>query len=336
MGTEEKDKKKEPETGSIFDNPEAKKEKIDNLNGGDEAKIPAPSASPEPPAAVKAVIPEPGVPPTTLGLVSGKEKEGLVAIEMDVDTETWMLDVIEKRQANKKKLIQIAIRQTNEEDWVLQSGKPYLEITGAEKIAPIFSVRVKNIRYEREEGQDEEGKYIRLWYYGSGEIAPNGRSVYSLEELFGSSSTRDDFFGKFKDGKYKPISQIDIRDLRYKAYSDLMRVAVVRLLGLRSVTLEELSAAGLDTKKVTDVKRGVVVTPEDAKRHEEFQQIVKRIVGTDAVKVRELTKKLTIWKNNSGVEIFKENITELTGKSLEIALDKARREAENFDRQNGG
>jgi hypothetical protein len=160
--------------------------------------------------------------------------------------------------------------------------------------------------------------------------------LYRLEGLFGSAWTRDDFFAKNKDNSYKSIDDIDERDLRYKAYSDLMRVAVVRLIGLRSVTIEELKTAKLKVENIKGIQRGVEVLPEDAKKHEEFLQIAKRIVGTDSAKLKAFTKKMTCWMNKEKQEIFKENITECVGKSLEISLDKARREAENFDRQNGG
>jgi len=276
--------------------------------------------------------------PVDQAAIARRTPEELSEIDMDVDTETRMLEIVRKRQHNKQELIKIAISQTNEEDWVLQGGKPYLEVTGAEKIAPIFSVSVKNIRYEKEIGMIEEGgKYVRHWYFGDGELSPNGHTVYRLTDLFGSSWTHDDFFGKNKDGSWKGIYEIDERDLRYKAYSDLMRVAVVRLLGLRSVSLDQLKAAGLNLEKIQGVDRGYTVAPEDKAKQAELFQIIKGLVGTDSAKVKAKVKELTWFEkteNGKVTEMFKENYDQLSGKWLEATLSKARKLKEAME--NGG
>lgn len=261
-------------------------------------------------------------------------------IEMTVDVETKMLEVIRQRQKNKKELIKIAIQQTNEEDWILQGGKPYLEGTGAEKIAPIFGVRVTGIVRSIENGVDEDGttvgmKWRRFRHDATGEIAVGNRVVYSLQGLFGSSWTKDDFFGKTKTG-FKPLADIDMRDLEYKSYTDLMRVAVVRLVGLRSVTVDELKAAGLDLTKIKDVQRGAEFNDEEKKKQEEFLEIAKRMVGTDAAKIKSLTREMTSWKTQDGKDMGVDNITLKGGKQLDIALDKLKKKAESADREQGG
>ena len=238
------------------------------------------------------------------------------------------LDDLEASLTAKKRLNKIALKQTNENDWVLQNGQPYLEITGAEKIAPVFGVKV--IPSPEcpivEEGKDEDGsKFVRYWYEGKGQIIKNGVVLYELEGLFGSASTRDSFFGQNKDGSLKDILDVNIRNVRYKAYSDFLRSAVVRLCGLRSVTFEELEDAGLKRDKIQDVKRGVEASPEDKKKQEELAQIARKLVGTDAAKLREFIKKLTYFKDGEK-ELFKENADQLTGKWLDKTLDKARAE----------
>jgi hypothetical protein len=298
----------------------------------------------KPPVVVEPVIqplkPEPtavSVPEVALVVAPG---QSIQEIEMSVDVETKMLEVIRQRQKNKKELIKIAIQQTNEEDWVLQGGKPYLEITGAEKIAPIFGVRITGIVRSIEEGVDADGDHVgmkwkRFRHEGTGQIAVGSRVVYELQGLFGSSSTKDDFFGKDKNG-FKPIADIDMRDLEYKSYSDLMRVAVVRLVGLRSVTVDELTAAGLKIEKIKDVQRGAPVSDEDAKKQEELLKVIKGLVGTDDAKVRAAVKHFSIFVGNDKKEMFKDNATQLTGKWLDSTLKKAKAEAEKVDEQGGG
>jgi len=316
---------------------EAGKEDVFNKKP-EPAKTPAEPPKQEPKKETEPQGPAPAA-ETALTVSSGKE---LKEIEMSADLETKMLEVVRQRQKNKKELINIALQQTNKEDWVLQNGKPYLEITGAEKIAPIFGVRVRNITLKTEEGTDTIGPWRRFWYYGTGEIAMGDRVVYALEGLFGSSWTRDDFFGKKKEAdkngnKYKPLHEIDMRDLQYKAYSDLMRVAVVRLVGLRSVTLEELTAANIKIEDVANVKRGAEFSEEEKAKQQEFLQIAKRMVGTDQVKLKALTKEMTQYKSKKdGSLVFKEDITMCGGMNLDISLQNLKKKAEALDRENGG
>lgn len=251
--------------------------------------------------------------------------EEIVESDPGEDVETKLLEIVERRQNNKKKLIAIALKQTNDEDWLLQGGKPYLEGTGAEKIAPIFGIQIVNWKFLKETGEDEQGKWIRLWYFADGQITAQGRVLYEMKEMLGSAWTRDEFFGK-KNGVNRPISEIDMADLQKKARNDLNRNIVVRMVGLRSVTIEELKAAGIDIEKVKGIERGVTATDDEKKLQDELAQLVKKLVGTEPAKIREKVKALTQFTGEGGKLIFKEEIKYLTGKYLAGTLDKARKE----------
>ena len=64
--------------------------------------------------------------------------------QADVDSLT---NRAEKFVEVQKRLKCAALKSTNRLDWVLLDGKPYLQGTGAEKVALIFGVSIKDIRF---------------------------------------------------------------------------------------------------------------------------------------------------------------------------------------------
>lgn len=151
-----------------------------------------------------------------------------------------------------KKIKTISIKVTNENDWSLQSGKPYLENTGCMKIAQLWGVNFINRRFEPEGGEryeDEKGTY---WIYtcrGNAEF--RGRVV----EDIGTCSTRDDFFGTKKvDGEkvFKSPFEIDFENIKKKAVTNMQSRLLKKILGL-SFTMEDLDKAGINLGKVTKI-----------------------------------------------------------------------------------
>jgi len=320
------DQKPQPQKTAPAPQPEPKKETLPPAAQPAPAVVEQPTEAQAAATAVEKLMDASGMVAIQLkpDELARRTSEELLDVELDVDVESRLLEIIERRQNNKKKLIKIAIKQTNESDWIFQGEHLYLLGTGAEKIAPIFGVKIVNWRYLEEKGEDEQGKWIRLWYFGDGQIAPEGRVLYEMPEMFGSCWTRDDFFGK-ANGKYKSLSEIDMSDLRKKTRNDLTRNVLVRLVGLRSVTPAELTEAGLDVTKVKGIARGVEANDEDKKAQEELTQTIKKIVGTEPAAIRAKVKALTYFKDGDK-EMFKEEIKFLTGKWLASTLKKAKEE----------
>jgi len=159
---------------------------------------------------------------------------------------------IEQRGQFFTRLLNLAVRATNHQDWIDQNGVPYLQATGAEKIARRFGLCLKNLRCEREDREDEAGRYYNYVMTGVAYLPGAPDQL----EVIGTASSRDAFFARVR-GQDRPQWEINENDIRKSAYSDLLREAVVRLLGLRNLAWEELEALGIRRDKVGRVEYAV-------------------------------------------------------------------------------
>lgn len=151
-------------------------------------------------------------------------------------------EMAEKRIDAVIKIKQMALKVTNATDWVDQSGRPYLFVSGSEKIANLF-----NISWRIDEPTIETEADGHFTYTLRGVFSIPGRSI-SAE---GSRSSKDPFFKKYdwvkEDGKPdkrvdKPISAIDRRDVRMAALTNLLGNGITRLLGIRNLSYADLEA----------------------------------------------------------------------------------------------
>jgi len=138
------------------------------------------------------------------------------------------------------KIKQMALKVTNPSDWTDQNGNPYLQVSGAEKVANLYSVSWKisepTIEYE------ESGHFTYTYH---GVFTMMGRSI----EVEGSRSSKDPFFKKYnwikEAGKpdrkeEKPITEMDKRDVKMAAMTNLLGNGITRILGIRSLTWDDL------------------------------------------------------------------------------------------------
>lgn len=151
----------------------------------------------------------------------------------------------------------LAIKQTNKHDWVDMQGKPYLQSSGAEKIARLFGISWKICEGypKREDKQDDKGAYYIYSY--KGEFTMGGKSI----EVIGTCSQRDKFFGKDKNSEtgFKAASDVDITNIMKKANTNMINRGITTLLGIRNLTWEEVKQGGVDstqTAKVTYAQGG--------------------------------------------------------------------------------
>lgn len=149
----------------------------------------------------------------------------------------------------------LAIKQTNKHDWVDMQGKPYLQSSGAEKIARLFGISWRIIEHKREDKQDEKGAYYIYIY--KGEFTMGGKTI----EVIGTCSQRDRFFGKDKNTEtgFKAAADVDITNVMKKANTNMINRGITTLLGIRNLTWEEVKQGGVDstqTAKVTYAQGG--------------------------------------------------------------------------------
>lgn len=169
----------------------------------------------------------------------------------ELDTEISMLnndnllaiaEQAERRVEAINRIMNASLKITNVNDWVLIGGIPYLQESGATKVARVFGIGWKI----------KDG-------FPTIDVEKDGHFTYTYEAVFtmgnisieatGSRSSKDDFF----TGKTNPKKpqDIDKRDVKLSAYTNCINNGIKRILpGLRNLTAEDMQAAGLDCGKM--------------------------------------------------------------------------------------
>lgn len=166
----------------------------------------------------------------------------------------------EERLAALDKIKKVALKLTNPNDWVDENGKPYLQGSGAEKVARLFGISWRI--FEPAEEDIGQGHYIITY---KGEFALGGAIITAI----GTRSSKDGFFKKYKyagDERIElPPSEIDKGDVKKSAYTNLLANGITRLLGIRNLTYEDLREfAGITREQITSVsyKKGGKAPPK--------------------------------------------------------------------------
>jgi hypothetical protein len=185
-------------------------------------------------------------------------QEAIIPLQAEIiDTADDILVVAQRRCELAGRMIEMALKRTNYLDWVNQQGKPYLIHSGAEKVARLFGVSLRNIETKKEWAEDTLGRY---YIYKTTGTAFLGR-LDSIEAL-GTCSQRDKFFAY--DGKkktWKDTAEIDETNIMKASYTNFVVNGITHLLGLRNLTWEQLKAAGITQDRVQAVE---YKTPEKA------------------------------------------------------------------------
>lgn len=150
----------------------------------------------------------------------------------------------EKRVEAINKIKILSLKVTNANDWNDQGGKPYMAVSGAEKVARLFGISWRLDPPIREDHDDGHFDYSFKGYFsmGTAEI-----------EVVGTRSSKDPFFGGSKDRPIPP-SEIDRNDVKKGAMTNCLGNGISRLLGIRNMTWEELEQAGIKRDSVGRVK----------------------------------------------------------------------------------
>ena len=167
-----------------------------------------------------------------------KVEEELPAIVSD--NLVHMAEFAEKRVEAIKRIKRAALAVTSIHDWIDQMGKPYLHVSGAEKIARLFGISWRIDEPEKTRSEDGHYSYTYKGYFSLGS---------TIIEAIGSRGSKDPFFSK-SHGKDIPPSEIDENNVRKAAYTNLLGNGITRLLGLRNLTWEDLKGSGIEQGKV--------------------------------------------------------------------------------------
>ncbi|MCA9463803.1 MAG: hypothetical protein KC590_16880 [Nitrospira sp.] len=152
-----------------------------------------------------------------------------------------------------KKIKMTVLQVTNKQDWVDEKGKPYLMVSGSEKLRAIFGIDW-DIPYEPDIEEYDDG-HRKYKFHGTFTLAK--KSITAL----GTRSSRDPFFSKAK-GANVPPEKINMGDVEKAAYTNCIGNGVTRLLGIRNLTWEELGGANIKQTESASVDRsGTVLCP---------------------------------------------------------------------------
>lgn len=173
-------------------------------------------------------------------------------VNQEVESMSDALEIIQSRNILFDRIMSVAIKATNPSDWIDQNGKPYLQGSGAEKVARRFGVKIFDTVAEREDLEDEKGKYYL--YTVTGKAAFSDRDSI---EAFGTCSSRDQFFAKRKDNNgesfFLPSSEIDMGNIKKSAYTNFLGNAITRLLGIRNLSWADLDKHGITREGKTSI-----------------------------------------------------------------------------------
>lgn len=201
-------------------------------------------------------------------LITKPEEAQDSALPAIVDTNIVAIaEQAEERLEALNKIKKVALKSTNRHDWVDESGKPYLQASGAEKVARVFGV---SWRIFEPTEDDLGGGHYMITYRG--EFALGGAIITAI----GTRSSKDGFFKKYKyvgpDKKDRielPVSEIDKGDVKKSAYTNLLANGITRLLGIRNLTWDALKEyAGITQDQLSSVaykKEGKVQSSQAGK-----------------------------------------------------------------------
>lgn len=162
-------------------------------------------------------------------------------LDTNTDNILYLAEQADRYITAMNKIMDAALKITNELDWVLIGGKPYLQESGSTKVARLFGISIQLL------GQtvtsDNEG-YKTFTY----------KAKFMLKDQFieceGSRSMKEDFFAGKGDKKKKP-DEIDERDVKMAAYTNCLNNGIKRLIpNLRNIDVATLERAGLDASKI--------------------------------------------------------------------------------------
>lgn len=159
------------------------------------------------------------------------------------ETLVGIAEQAEKRLDAINKIKRVALKVTNPYDWTNQQDRPYLQVSGAEKIARIFGISWQIDEPVMEQAEDGHFSYT---YKGKFHLA--GASI----EAIGIRSSKDGFFNR---GGKVPPAEIDKGDLKKAAYTNCIGNGITRLLGIRNMTWEDLKEfAGITKDNVGKIE----------------------------------------------------------------------------------
>jgi hypothetical protein len=224
----------------------------------------------------------------------------------------------ENMAAMQEKMKELSLRATHSGDWVDQDGKPYCQGSGAEKIRMRWNLMVFDVRFEKYNEVDDAGPYYRFECHGK-----VGYDRERFMDSIGNCSSRDKFFAK-RGGKLLPMQDVDMNNIQKSAYTNFLVNGIMRFLGLRNLTWEELKPYGILKDKAAKVeyakgKKSAVWTDEQKSLATRITNYLLADADGNKETAMNSLASLTEFKGKDGKMVpGKRNSKDLSGKQIEI------------------
>ena len=241
-----------------------------------------------------------------------------IPVVLGADNLVQMAEFAQKRVEAIKRIKRAALAVTSVHDWVDQNGKPYLQVSGAEKIARLFGI---SWRIDEPELKTEEDSHYSYTYKGYFTLGP------TTIEAIGSRGSKDGFFSK-SHGDDIPASEVDRNDVKKSAYTNLLGNGITRMLGLRGMTWEEVRGAGIDQAKAGKVDYGKKAMSKDVKElRDKIGEMLMEMSGGDKVAASNLLMEYTSFIAKDGKEVKgKSSLADLSEKAIPVTYGKIKEE----------
>jgi hypothetical protein len=233
----------------------------------------------------------------------------------------------------------MAIKLLSKNDISNQGGKPYIEKSGCDKIAAAFGVQLYDVEFSKEDIRDDKGDYYLYTCSGKGQWN-NHR-----ESEIGTCTSRDDFFGTFKDGvekKFKPLSEVDVCDVKKKAFTNFANRIIKKLIGLSFSWEEfsELSGGTITPNGVQSVsfgkgsKGGNTDSPATKKLRDDCRTMLIKLNDGEESAAKAMLIEMTAFTGRDGnVVSGKDHLSKLSEKQVEILHGKLKKKIEEFEKE---
>lgn len=140
----------------------------------------------------------------------------------------------------QRRYLPLAIKLTNEGDWVKHGERYSLQASGAEKLANPFGIVWDRPIVTKHEREDAEGRFYE--YEVEGILKAGALKRWGW--FTGNCSSRDQFFSARG-------AKVEEGDIRKAAFSNWLVNGIARLIGIRNPTPEMLASAGLKLDRIT-------------------------------------------------------------------------------------
>lgn len=236
----------------------------------------------------------------------------------------------EKRIEAVKKIKVASLKVTNAHDWTNQQDKPYLQVSGAEKVARLFGIswRIDEPTMLLEEDGHFSFTYKGYFSMGNAEI-----------EAIGTRSSKDGFFKRYfyeeENGRKNkielPPTEIDKGDVKKAAYTNCIGNGVTRLLGIRNLTWGDLETAGIKKDQVGKVDyKQAEMSPEAQNQREEIRRMIMDMVEGKEAAFGPALEKATSFVAGDGKPVKgKTKIEDLSEKAVPVTYQKVK---EGYDK----